>query len=150
MLYKTIAKSKTVSAALGVLLGDDAPHAWNAVLLRPLQEFWDTRVEGSAEVWATLRMAAEMIESDSGDGENVSTAKAILEVTPGQIRPSSDRKSGQPPCSRGRRLTSPRRRGSSRCRTMSAAMSTLSRGGRSWSRSTSLPVPGELRDRGSR
>ena len=44
-----------------------------------------------------LASGAYAAESDSGDGENVSTAKAILEVTPGRICPSSDRKSRQPP-----------------------------------------------------
>jgi len=37
-------------------------------------------VEGNTEIWATLKMVAEMMEADTGDGENISTAKMILEV----------------------------------------------------------------------
>ena len=37
-------------------------------------------MEGNTEIWATLKMVAEMMEADTGDGENISTAKMILEV----------------------------------------------------------------------
>lgn len=56
-------------------------HAWTeSELVRQREEFWYTRVEGSADVWLAIKTAAELMENAS-NADDIATAALILSAS---------------------------------------------------------------------